>query len=64
MSQKSLCIIGKNGKRLGGGAAQLHIIKEYGGWDAYHEALISKVTKKVYKEVMEEMYRPKLKIVR
>ena len=34
MSQRNLYVTGKNGKRLGGGAAQLRRIKEYGGWDA------------------------------
>lgn len=41
MSQKNLCVYGKNGKRLGGGAAQLKRIKDCGGWDAYHKELIS-----------------------
>ena len=54
MSQKNLCVYGKNGKRLGGGAAQLKRIKDCGGWDAYHKELISRVTEKVYEEVMEE----------
>ena len=48
MSQKNLCVYGKNGKRLGGGAAQLKRIKDCGGWDAYHKELISRVTEKVY----------------
>jgi len=56
--------MGKNGKKLGGGAAQLHRIKEHGGWDAYHEELIGRVTEKVYAEVMEEMDRPILKVVK
>ena len=64
MSQKTLEEFGKNGKKLGGGAAQLHRIKQHGGWDAYHEELIGLVTKKVYSEVMEEMNRPKLKRVK
>lgn len=64
MSQKNLNVIGKNGKKLGGGAAQLRRIKEHGGWDAYHEELIGRVTKKVYEEVMEEMDRPRLKRVK
>ncbi len=64
MSQKTLNVIGKNGKKLGGGAAQLHRIKENGGWDAYHEKLIGKVTKKVYEEVMKEMDKPNLKVVK
>ena len=55
MSQKNLCVYGKNGKRLGGGAAQLKRIKDCGGWDAYHKELISRVTEKVYEEVMEEI---------
>lgn len=64
MAQKTLRVMGKNGKMLGGGAAQLHRIKEHGGWDAYHEELIGRVTKKVYGEVMEEMNRPILKVVK
>lgn len=64
MSQKNLRVMGKNGKLLGGGAAQLRRIKEHGGWDAYHEELIGKVTKKVYEEVMEEMNRPVLKVAK
>lgn len=31
MSQKTLRVLGKNGKMLGGGAAQLRRIKERGG---------------------------------
>lgn len=64
MSQNTLHVMGKNGKKLGGGAAQLHRIKEHGGWDAYHEELIGRVTEKVYAEVMEEMDRPILKVVK
>lgn len=64
MSQKNLYVIGKNGKRLGGGAAQLRRIKEHGGWDAYHKELISRITKKVYKEVMAEMNKSILKVVK
>lgn len=36
MAQKNLIVYGKNGKRIGGGAAQLKQIKNYGGWDAYN----------------------------
>ena len=36
MAQKNLIVYGKNGKRIGGGAAQLKRIKNYGGWDAYN----------------------------
>ena len=64
MSQKTLHVMGKNGKKLGGGAAQLHRIKEHGGWDAYHEELIGRVTKKIYDEIMDEMNRPVLKVVK
>lgn len=64
MAQKNLYVTGKNGKRLGGGAAQLRRIKEHGGWDAYHEELIGRVTRKVYDEVMNEMNRPVLKVVK
>lgn len=64
MSQKTLHVMGKNGKMLGGGAAQLHRIKEHGGWDAYHEELIGRITAKVYAEVMDEMDRPVLKVVK
>lgn len=64
MSQKNLKVIGNNGKLLGGGAAQLRWIKQHGGWDAYHEELISRVTKNVYEEIMEEMSRPMLMVVK
>lgn len=64
MSQRTLVVIGKNGKKLGGGAAQLHRIKEHGGWDAYHAELIGRVTKKVYDEVMEEMNKPAFKLIK
>lgn len=64
MSQNTLHVTGKNGKKLGGGAAQLHRIKEYGGWDAYHKKIVESITKKVYAEVMDEMNRPVLKIVK
>lgn len=62
MSQKTLNVMGKNGKKLGGGAAQLRRIKEHGGWDAYHAELVGRITMKVYDEVMQEMNKPKLKI--
>lgn len=62
MSQKTLHVIGKNGKKLGGGAAQLSRIKQYGGWDEYHEKLVKKVAEKVYHEVMSDMDKPDLKV--
>ena len=55
MSQKTLRVLGKNGKMLGGGAAQLRRIKE---------ELIGRVAEKVYEEVMEEMNRPSFKIAK
>ena len=64
MSQKNLCVYGKNGKRLGGGPAQLKRIKDCGGWDAYHKELIGRVTEKVYEEIMDEMNRPKFRRVK
>lgn len=64
MSQKNLYETGKNGKKLGGGAAQLHRIKVYGGWDAYHEEIIRRITAKVYEEIMEDMNRPRFKVVK
>ena len=64
MSQKTVRVLGKNGKMLGGGAAQLRRIKERGGWDAYHAELIGRVAEKVYEEVMEEMNRPSFKIAK
>lgn len=62
MSQKTLHVIGKNGKKLGGGAAQLSRIKQYGGWDKYHEQLVKRVSEKVYNEVMNDMDKPNLKV--
>lgn len=64
MSQKNFHVVGKNGKLLGGGAAQLKRIKEYGGWDAYHKKLVGEVTKRVYEEIMEEMDRPRFRRVK
>lgn len=64
MSQETLHVIGKNGKKLGGGAAQLKRIKDNGGWDEYHKRLIAITTKKVYDEVMQEMNKPSLKRVK
>lgn len=61
MSQKNLVVFGENGRRLGGGAAQLRYIKQKGGWDEYHEELISDVTKEVYKQIMKKQSRGFLK---
>ena len=36
LSERSFFMAQKNGKRIGGGAAQLKQIKNYGGWDAYN----------------------------
>lgn len=41
MSQMNLVVYGKNGKRLGGGAAQLKRIKDNGGWDEHHRQVIA-----------------------
>ncbi len=62
MSQKTLHVVGKNGKKLGGGAAQLHRIKEYGGWDEYHKELVRRTAEMVCFEIMKEMDKPKLRI--
>lgn len=64
MSQNTLRVMGKNGKMLGGGAAQLKRIKQKGGWDAYHANLIGRVTEKVYKEVMDDLNKPDIKIAK
>lgn len=54
MAQKKLKVYSsKTGKRLGGGAAQLHYVKQKGGWDKYHYDLTEMITKKVYHEIME-----------
>lgn len=45
MSQRNLVVYGKNGKRLGGGAAQLKRIKENGGWDEHHHRVIENAVK-------------------
>lgn len=58
MAQNNLFVFGDNGKRLGGGAAQLRRIKEYGGWDAYHEDF----SKRICHSVMESMNQPQLKV--
>ena len=62
MSQKTLHVVGKNGKKLGGGAAQLHRINEYGGWDEYHKELVRRTAEMVCFEIMKEMDKPKLRI--
>lgn len=63
MSQKNLRVM-KNGRRLGGGAAQLSYIKQHGGWDEYHYELTAKITERVYAEIMREQSQPILKIVK
>lgn len=64
MSQYNLHEMGDNGKKLGGGAAQLRRIKKYGGWDNYHFVITDFITKKVYREMMEELNRPPLYLVK
>ena len=53
MSQRNLVVYGKNGKRLGGGAAQLKRIKENGGWDEHHHWVIENAVKYVF-QLFEE----------
>ena len=48
MSQKNLVVQGKNGKRLGGGAAQLKRIKENGGWAEHHRRIIADAVEIAY----------------
>ena len=64
MSQKNLRVSGKNGKMLGGGAAQLHYIKLHGGWDEYHKEMIQDITAQVYDIMMEKQSKPVLKLVK
>lgn len=62
MSQKNLNVM-KNGRKLGGGAAQLSYIKSHGGWDEYHEYLSRKITNIVITEIMAEQSQPKFKVL-
>ena len=54
----------KNGRVLYGTAAQLHKISQEGGWDSYHRSLVENITEKVTKEVLDELNRPVLRIVK
>lgn len=59
-------------KMLHGTAAINHYISINGGWDKYHEDMVKSITEKVtievvpkiYNEIIEEMSRPILKIVK
>lgn len=63
MKKSSLRIM-KDGRPLYGTAAQLHKISKEGGWDAYHEKVVNRVTQKVTKEVLKELNTPILRIAK
>ncbi len=64
MSQKNLVVFGKNGKKLGGGAAQLKRIKDNGGWDEHHHQVIKDAVEVAYQVFEEEQNRVKLRRVK
>ena len=64
MSQKNLVVYGKNGKRLGGGAAQLKRIKDNGGWDEHHRQVIADAVEIAYQTFEKNQNRVKLKRVK
>ncbi len=64
MSQKNLVVFGKNGRRLGGGAAQLKRIKENGGWDAHHRQVIASAVEVAYQAFEEGERRVRLRLVK
>lgn len=64
MSQKNLVVFGKNGKRLGGGAAQLKRIKDNGGWDEHHRQIIKDAVEVAYQMFEENQNRTKLRLRR
>ena len=54
----------KNGKRLHGTAAILHMTSREGGFDAWLKKHSEKVAEASVIEFMNEQQRPKLKVVR
>ena len=64
MSQKNLIVYGKNGKRLGGGAAQLKRIKDNGGWDEHHRQVIADAVEVAYQTFEENENRVRLRLVK
>lgn len=64
MSQRNLVVYGKNGKRLGGGAAQLKRIKENGGWDEHHHRVIADAVKSAYQSFEENQNTTELRCVK
>ncbi len=64
MSQMNLVVYGKNGKRLGGGAAQLKRIKDNGGWDEHHRQVIADAVEVAYQAFEENENRVRLRLVK
>ncbi|HFJ9368466.1 MULTISPECIES: hypothetical protein [Bacillus cereus group] len=54
----------ETGKWIAGAAAQQHIIRKNGGWEAHHEKFANRVTKIVLEEMESEYRKPKLRIVK
>lgn len=64
MAQTNLVVYGKNGRRLGGGAAQLKRIKDDGGWDEHHRRVISQTVETAYQTFLENQNQVKLRLVK
>lgn len=64
MSQKNLVVFGNNGRRLGGGAAQLKRIKDNGGWDEHHRQIIKETVEVAYQVFEDNQNRTRLKRVK
>lgn len=47
----------KTGKWISGGALQLHIIKEHGGWDQHHKKIIEEAYEIISARMENEVRR-------
>ena len=64
MSQKTIPVsYGKNGKRLTGGAAQLHFIKQNGGFDSFVEKIAIKAARNTILELERDANKQNFRIV-
>ena len=54
---------GKDGKKLGGGAAQLHFIKQLGGFDSFVENIATRAAKNTLLELEKESKKQSFKLV-
>ena len=53
-----------DGRTVYGGAAQLHIIKDDGGWDEHHRKFAARVIDTVMKEYDKELAKRNLSILK